>query len=662
MCGIAGIWPVGADARDTVETMLRRLVHRGPDGSAIYAAGPGAPVFGHRRLAIVDLSAAGRQPMRSASGRYLITLNGEIYNHVAVRQALEAALSPRPVWRGHSDTETLLAAIDHWGLDAALIRCTGMFAFALWDWTERTLTLVRDRFGEKPLYWSSTAHGLVFASELKALISTGYLDGRISRNAVAALLRHNNIPAPLTVLEGVHKLEPGHTLSFRSATDAGSLQAYWSVVGAWQRGITSRFEGDDATATDALERQLRGVLANQMQADVPLGAFLSGGVDSSTIVALMQSQSTQAVRTFSIGFPVQGYNEAESAAAVARHLGTAHTELYVTSADALDVIQSLPTMYCEPFADSSQIPTYLVAKMARQHVTVALSGDAGDELFGGYNRYLFGPAVRHRMRAWPTGAKRSLAWVIEVVPPSRWDALASAFDRWISANARFGDTGAKLGKLARALRAGSDSALYEGFISQWEHPTEVVIGAQETLSPPNWNALGLSSLDFVEQMMLQDATGYLPNDILTKVDRASMAVSLESRVPFLDHKLYEFAASLPMRFKIRGGVTKWLVREVLYRHVPRQLIERPKTGFGIPIESWLRTDLRDWAESLLSVQALQRSGVFEPAPVRAAWSKHLRGLENLQHPLWCVLMFQAWHAQWSAELSGSVDKPLMQAA
>ena len=651
MCGIAGNWPVAGDARETVETMLRKLAHRGPDGSDVQDAGPGAPVLGHRRLAIVDLSAAGRQPMRSASGRYLITLNGEIYNHVAVRQTLEAVVAIPPLWRGHSDTETLLAAIDHWGLDDALTRCTGMFAFALWDEADRSLTLVRDRFGEKPLYWSVTARGLVFASELKALIGSGRIPTRINRDAVAAMLRHNNIPAPLTVFEGVHKLEPGHTLRFTGPTSPARARAYWSVAGAWRQGLKSPYAGNDQAATDALEQRLLAVLRDQMQADVPLGAFLSGGIDSSTIVALMQSQASRPVRTFSIGFPVAGYNEAEAAAAVARHLGTEHTELYVTAEDALGVIQSLPTMYCEPFADSSQIPTYLVARMARQHVTVALSGDAGDELFGGYNRYLFGPAIRQRLQSWPMWTRRLVASVIDGLPPARWDALIHAFDGWISANARFADAGDKLAKLARALRARDDAALYESFISQWEQPSLLVAGAHDLRTEPDWAAQGLGSLSFVERMMVQDATGYLPNDILTKVDRASMAVSLEARVPFLDHGLYEFAASLPMHLKVRGGVTKWLMRQVLYRHVPRQLTDRPKAGFGIPIHTWLRHDLRDWAESLLSPEALQRTALFESGPVRTAWDRHLKGLDNLQHPLWCVLMFQAWHDQWHSALS-----------
>ena len=656
MCGIAGIWPVGGDARESVEGMLRKLVHRGPDGSDVVAAGLAGPVLGHRRLAIVDLSEAGRQPMRSASGRYLITLNGEIYNHVAVRQTLEAALSPTPVWRGHSDTETLLAAIDHWGLEDALPRFTGMFAFALWDQADHSLTLVRDRFGEKPLYWSVTSRGLAFASELKALIGSGLIPTRINRDAVAALLRHNNIPAPLTVFEGVHKLDPGHTLRFTSPTTPAQARPYWSVADAWQRGRKSPFTGNDQAATDALEQRLRAVLRDQMQADVPLGAFLSGGIDSSTIVALMQSQASRPVRTFSIGFPEADYNEAETAAAVARHLGTEHTELYVQPKDALGVIQSLPTMYCEPFADSSQIPTYLVARMARQHVTVALSGDAGDELFGGYNRYLFGPAIRRRLQSWPMWARRAIAGVIDALPPSRWDALIHTFDHWIAANARFSDAGDKLAKLARALRARDDAALYESFISQWEQPTLLVAGAHDIRTEPDWAGLGLDSLSFVERMMLQDATGYLPNDILTKVDRASMAVSLEARVPFLDHGLYEFAASLPMHLKVREGTTKWLMRQVLYRHVPRELIDRPKVGFGIPIHTWLRHDLRDWAESLLSREALMRTGLFSPEPVRAAWVRHLKGLDNLQHPLWCVLMFQAWHEHWSAALS-STDLP-----
>ena len=647
MCGIAGIWPAHqTDSPAILSRMLASIAHRGPDGSGVADLGAGAPVFGHRRLAIVDLSEAGRQPMDSASGRLTIVLNGEIYNHAALRQELQAGTGRPVAWRGHSDTETLVEAIEHWGLAGALDRCIGMYAIAVWDRSTRQLSLARDRFGEKPLYWSQTRNGLVFGSELKALMASGWLDLQVSRDAVAALLRHNNIPGPGSVFEGVHKLEPGHLLVLDAPGATPAPRAYWSVHEAWRRGRAEPFRGSDDEAVGALESELQRVLRDQMQADVPLGAFLSGGVDSSTVVAVMQSLSSRQIRTFTIGFPVQGYNEAEAAKAVARHLGTDHTELYLSPGDALRVIEQLPAMYCEPFADSSQIPTYLVSNMARHHVTVALSGDAGDEVFAGYNRYLFGPDMLRSIRAWPRALRTGAAGLVDAFAPSTWDTLGRRFGGLLDANARFADLGDKLGKVGRALRAHDEDELYESLISQWPQPSRVVPGGSAPVPVPHWQELGLASLDPVERMMVRDATGYLPDDILTKVDRASMAVSLEARAPYLDHRLYEFAARLPMHLKIREGRTKWLLRQVLHRHVPRELIDRPKVGFGIPIEHWLRGELRDWAEALLSPQALSRTGVFDTAVVRSAWHEHLSGRANRQHRLWCVLMFQAWHQHW----------------
>jgi asparagine synthase (glutamine-hydrolysing) len=647
MCGIAGVWPVHpTDSQTMLERMLASIVHRGPDGDGIVDLGAGAPVFGHRRLAIVDLSEAGRQPMRSASGRLTLVLNGEIYNHGALRQELAAGAGGAPTWRGHSDTETLVEAIERWGLVSALERCVGMYALAVWDHSVKKLGLARDRFGEKPLYWSQTPHGLVFGSELKALMASGWLDLKVSRDAVAALLRHNNVPGSRSIFEGVHKLGPGQVLELSAPDAVPEPRAYWSVHEAWRRGLADPFRGSDEETVERLEHELQRVLRDQMQADVPLGAFLSGGVDSSTVVAVMQSMSSRQIRTFTVGFPVKGYNEAEAAKAVARHLGTDHTELYLSPGDALRVIEKLPTMYCEPFADSSQIPTYLVSTMARQHVTVALSGDAGDEVFGGYNRYLFGPGMLRRIGAWPRPLRHAAAGLIDALDPGTWDALGRRISPLLQANARFADLGDKLGKVGRALRADDEDQLYESLISQWPQPALAVPGAIESVSVPPWRSLSLEELGPVERMMVRDATGYLPDDILTKVDRASMAVSLETRAPYLDHRLYEFAARLPMRMKIRDGRTKWLLRQVLQRHVPCELIDRPKVGFGIPIDRWLRVELRDWAESLLSPQALARSAVFDADVVRAAWHLHLSGRANLQHRLWCVLMFQAWYQHW----------------
>ena len=646
MCGFAGVWPISNNTESVrvARRMIAALHHRGPDGQDIWRDEENGMALAHARLAIVDLSHAGTQPMASASGRFMLVFNGEIYNHLALRAQLERE-GLAPAWRGHSDTETLLAAIDAWGVDPTVQACTGMFAIALWDRLNGRLRLIRDRFGEKPLYWTVTRGGLLFGSELKALMQSGMLERKLSRDAAADMLRHNNIPAPRTVFEGVFKLEPGHWLEFSGPTLHGESTPYWCATEAWSRGRSRPFAGSETDAVRQLDSLLRSAIRGQMVADVPLGAFLSGGIDSSTIVALMQAQSSRPVRTFSIGFDVAAYNEAEAAKAVARHLGTQHTELYVTARDALDVIPKLPTIFCEPFADSSQIPTYLVAKMARQHVTVALSGDAGDEVFGGYNRYLFGPALQRRLGSIPPRLRRRLAQILNALPPHRWDAIMRASGRWLPPAWRFSDAGDKLAKVARALAANGPDELYESFISQWPNASRMVPSSDSRFQPLEWCALGLEGLSFAEQMMLQDTLGYLPDDILTKVDRASMAVSLEGRIPFLDHHLYEFAASLPLHFKVRGGATKWLLRQLLYEHVPQALIDRPKVGFGVPLDTWLRSELRDWAESLLSPQQLSAVGMFDVEGVRAAWREHLSGRRSLHHPLWCVLMYQAWHQE-----------------
>lgn len=648
MCGIVGYWPTTGvtNALGVTRQMIETLRHRGPDGDGLWQDGVEGPVLAHARLAIVDLSPAGAQPMHSATGRFCISFNGEIYNHAEIRSRLERENLVVAQWRGHSDTETLLAAIEAWGLEGALDAATGMFAVALWDGLQRRLTLVRDRFGEKPLYYAMTRSGLVFASELKALMQSGLIERRLSRDAAAAMLRFNNIPAPQTVFEDVFKLSPGHLIDFGAPTRPNAPRAYWQAITAWQRGQT--FSGSDPEAVHELERRLSSAIGDQMVADVPLGAFLSGGIDSSTVVALMQAQSARPVKTFSIGFDDPAYNEADAAKAVAAHLGTEHTELYVTPQDALGVIPHLATMYCEPFADSSQIPTHLVARMARKHVTVALSGDGGDEVFGGYNRYLFGPGLQRRIASIPRPLRRALARLIDALPPQRWDTVVGVIEKLLPSTWRFKDAGDKLAKLARALPARNAAELYESFISQWPTPTSAVPGSVDRRASPEWHALGLQGLSFAEQMMIQDVLGYLPGDILTKVDRAAMSVSLEGRIPFLDHHLYEFAATLPMRFKVRDGVTKWLLRQVLYRHVPQGLIDRPKVGFGIPLDRWLRGDLRDWAESLLSRQSLAAVGMFDATVVRDAWQQHLSGRRNLQHPLWCVLMYQAWHQEFMA--------------
>jgi len=648
MCGIAGIWSTGQRTlalNDTAQRMIAALHHRGPDSRDVWVLQARGLALAHARLAIVDLSPAGAQPMHSASQRFTVAFNGEIYNHRALRRTLDAA-GLSPAWRGHSDTETLLAAIEAWGLQRAIEACTGMFALALWDHQDGSLTLVRDRFGEKPLYWSPTAAGLVFGSELKALMASDLIDRRLSRDAALAMLRHNNIPAPLTVYEGVHKLMPGTMLRFTAPDRCEAPTVYWSPQAAWSQARQAPFAGDDRAAIAELEQRILAVIGDQMVADVPLGAFLSGGIDSSTVVALMQAQASRPVRTFSIGFAEEAFNEAEAAKAVAQHLGTVHTELYVTPRDALNVVPQLPTMYCEPFADSSQIPTHLVAAMARQHVTVALSGDAGDEVFGGYNRYLLGPGLLQRMSRYPLALRRGLARLLGLLTPQQWDRLVASGGHLLPASVRFGDAGDKIDKMARAMTCRDDAELYTSFISQWPEPQKVVAGAHEASREPDWAGLGLGHLHVMERMMLRDTLGYLQNDILVKVDRAAMAVSLEGRIPFLDHQLYEFAARLPAHMKVRNGVTKWLLRQVLYQRVPQPLIDRPKVGFGIPLAAWLRGELREWAEALLSPAALQRSGMFDTQQVQRAWQRHQSGAANHHHQLWCVLMYQAWHQHW----------------
>jgi len=655
MCGFTGF--LGGNLHNiveraaTLESMSNRIIHRGPDDGDTWCDRDSLVGFGHRRLAIVDLSHAGHQPMTAASGRYVIAYNGEIYNHVEIRKALEAA-GRAPAWRGHSDTETLLAGIDAWGIEQTLVRATGMFAFALWDRQTRTLTLGRDRLGEKPLYYGwqgfGAARAFLFGSELKALHAHPAFEKQIDRDALCLYMRHNNVGAPHSIFAGISKLPPGHLLEVSLQTPEPVLRPYWSALGAAAEGAAHSFEGTPQEAVDALEGLLRNAIGQQMMADVPLGAFLSGGVDSSTVVALMQAQSDRPIKTFSIGFHEDAYNEAEHAGAVARHLGTDHTELYVTADQALDVIPHLPALFDEPFADSSQIPTYLVSQLARRHVTVSLSGDAGDELFCGYNRYQITASLWGRLSAMPPGIRAAMAWGLTRVSPDRINRLAGS----VKAAGRWRNIGEKIHKGAGVMSARSSEELYRGMVSQWQSPSDVVLDGREpgtVLTRPDDR---LEQLTDVERMMALDMVTYLPDDILVKVDRAAMACSLESRVPFLDHRVVEFAWRLPLAYKLRreaqGYTTKWALRQVLYRHVPEDLIERPKMGFGVPIDSWLRGPLRDWAEDLLSESRLRREGFLNPAPIRQKWAEHLSGQRNWQHPLWCVLMFQAWLAHDSA--------------
>ncbi len=642
MCGIAGLLQLNGavDGALQARAMVERIRTRGPDDAGAWFEGPVA--LAHSRLSILDLSPAGHQPMQSASGRYVVVFNGEIYNHAELFAQL-TSLGKAPAWRGHSDTEVMLAAIETWGIEGALQRCVGMFAIALWDRRRQELTLARDRLGEKPLYYGWQGRGeesvFLFGSELKALRAHPAFCAALNRNALALYLRHNYIPAPYSIYEGIAKLQPGCILTVSIDQRTPKITSYWSAIQMFAEGAKSRSEYRSADdAVDQLESLLKSVVAQQMVADVPLGAFLSGGIDSSTIVALMQAQSSRPVKTFTIGFHEAGYNEAEHAKAVARYLGTEHTELYVTPQEAMDVIPRLPAIYDEPFADSSQISTLLVSELARQHVTVSLSGDAGDELFSGYTRYSVASNAWHKLDRIPRFLRSAAASAITAVSPEAWSSLGALVpvSRF---RHRLGD---KLHKGAGVIGAASIDGLYHGLVSHWPDPDRLVIGGHELPTLLTEQNHGLRDLDPVERMMAIDLLTYLPDDILVKVDRASMAVSLESRVPMLDHRLVEFAWNLPQSLKCKDGTGKWILRQVLYRHVPATLFDRPKMGFGVPIDSWLRGPLREWAEALLAAPRLKAEGYFESGPIREKWIEHLDGRRNWAYHLWDILMFQSW--------------------
>lgn len=651
MCGIAGFWDMNgrfgsARARALLNKMTCTLRHRGPDDEGLFL-GENGIALGHRRLAIVDLSAEGHQPMESASGRYVMVFNGEVYNHGVLRPEL---IKAGYTFRGHSDTEVMLAAMEHWGFSGALSRFNGMFAFAVWDRVERTLVLARDRLGIKPLYCGWVGGVFAFASELKALRALPGFDNPVDRDALCLYLRHNVVPAPYSIYRGIGKLRPGTCLRVdgvlaKTPLCAGALAeravAYWSARAMAEAGAGTREHGCDADAVARLDALLRDAVGSRMMADVPLGAFLSGGIDSSVVVALMQAQSPRPIQTFAIGFDAPEYDEAPHARAVAQHLGTDHHELRLTSQDALDVIPALPAIWDEPFADSSQIPTHLVSRFARARVTVSLSGDGGDELFAGYNRYFWGANLRQRMNRIPHPLRRSSAALLR-----RHRAAFGRLLAWstplLPANLRLRDPKNKIAVLADMLGARTDDDRYRCLVSHWRDPAAVVIGGAEPPTALTDSKRQTALQDPVERMMYADLVSYLPDDVLTKVDRASMAVGLEARTPLLDHRVAEFAWQTPMTEKVRGGQGKWLLRQVLYRYVPKELIERPKTGFGVPLGSWLRGPLRDWAEALLDAKRLHAEGYFDPVPIRDAWQAHVRGRSNDPYRLWDVLMFQAW--------------------
>lgn len=646
MCGLAGFIDTSGDKdnlqlAELVSRMAETLRHRGPDDDATWTDAQAGIALGFRRLAILDLTESGRQPMHSRCKRFVIVFNGEIYNHVELRQQLEAEGQS---FRGRSDTEVILAAVSQWGLRVGLKKFNGMFAFALWDREQRELHLVRDRLGEKPLYYGWMGTSFLFGSELKSLSAYPGFRAPINRSALALYFRHNCVPAPHSIYEGIFKLPPATvlTLDYSKGRPVPAFLSYWSMLEAAVRGLQKPFAGSEADAVSQLESRLAESVRSRMIADVPLGAFLSGGVDSSAVVALMQAQSSRSIQTFCLGSSFDDYDEAGHARAVAKHLGTTHIEVNVTAEDALAVIPELAGIYDEPFADSSQIPTLLVSRLARQHVTVSLSGDGGDELFGGYNRYVWSADLWNRVAPIPIWLRSWVGRTLNGLSPRSWQRILKFLEPALPAHLKQRHPGDKLHKLADALSASSPEHLYLKLVSHWDNPIALVLGASEPSTPITDPSFGLDSAEMAERMMLLDTITYLPDDILVKLDRASMSASLEARTPLLDHTLLEFAWSLPHHLKIRDKQGKWILRQAVYKYVPQSLLERPKTGFAVPLDVWLRGPLRDWAESLLDESRLRTDGYLDPLSIRSKWNEHLTGRRNWQFLLWDVLMFQAW--------------------
>jgi asparagine synthase (glutamine-hydrolysing) len=650
MCGIAGLLdPTASTTADRLAALASAMAatvhHRGPDDEGVWVDADAGLAFGHRRLAVIDLGTGGAQPMVSSGGRWVLAYNGEIYNHAEVRLRLEGAGTQ---FRGSSDTEVLLAAVERWGVDRALDACEGMFAAALWDRRERELHLLRDRFGEKPLYYGWVGKLFAFGSELKALCSLPEFDAEINRRAVASYLRHNCVPPPETIWRGIAKLRPGHLVTLRAPTwpVLPDQRCYWSAGDAVARAREHQLTGSDSELTDRLEAALSDAVAARMIADVPVGAFLSGGIDSSTIVALMQRHASRPVRTFTVGFADRSFDESPEAAAVAAHLGTDHTAVAVGDAEAREVIPRLPDIWDEPFADVSQIPTYLVSRVARQDVTVSLSGDGGDELFAGYNRHAWLDRVWGRADRFPAEARRTAGSALGRIPPGAIERVARA-TRVLPAGWQVRNPSTKVAKLGRVLAASDPEDAYRALTTHWDDACALVVGLDPGDTGDGDGSSPVSDGGITEHMLWSDLVGYLPDDILTKVDRAAMAVSLETRVPFLDRGVLDLAWRLPLDMKLRAGRTKWVLRQVLERHVPAALVERPKMGFGLPIGSWLRGVLAPWAEHLLDEGRLRGQGLLDPVPVRRAWELHRTGRRDLGYELWDVLVLQSWLDRWS---------------
>ena len=645
MCGICGFYSKSLTFDNTINKMNSAIFHRGPDDSGIWRDNDAGVVFGHQRLSILDLSSAGHQPMKSNSGRFIVTYNGEIYNHLELRRELETK-NPAVKWRSNSDTETLLEGIETWGLELALSKIVGMFAFGLWDRKYRSLILAKDRMGEKPLYFGWQGEGVnrvfLFGSELKALKAHPKFLGEINPNMIAVQLRHNCIPTPYSIYKDIYKLLPGNYLNLKeSDLRSGILpksKPYWSLVDSATKGVNENLSSNKEDVERDLEQLIQNSVQKQMISDVPLGAFLSGGIDSSLIVALMQKVSSRKIKTFTIGFDEKDYNEANYANKVAKHLGTDHTEFYVSPKKVMAVIPKLSTIYDEPFSDSSQIPTILVSELAKTQVTVSLSGDGGDELFCGYNRYVETNNFWKKLSLLPLPIRKILSLMIQLIPIQNWNKLSQL----IPVLNRYVNFGEKIHKGASALHYKELSNVYYRLVSHWQNPTEAVLNSTEPETFLTGNKPKFTGLDIQQQMMALDCLTYLPDDILVKVDRAAMASSLETRNPFLDHRIIEYAWKIPQSMKLKDGKGKWILREILNKYVPRNLIERPKMGFAVPIHIWLRGPLREWAENLLNEKSLQQYGYFNSDLIRNKWKEHLSEKKDWQNHLWNVLMFQSW--------------------
>ncbi len=639
MCGLTGILTNNSieSLQSDCSAMTEILRKRGPDDQGVWVDKNKGITLGHTRLAVIDLSKSGRQPMMSNNGRWVLVYNGEIYNHIEIRKEL---ISLGINFRGDSDTETLLEAIATWGVENTVSKLIGMFAFAVWDSKLNLLSLVRDRMGIKPLYYGNFNGLFLFGSELKALRAHKGWSPCINRDALASFMRHNYVPAPMSIYQNVFKLEAGCILKVRLGEEP-KINSYWSLSNIVQRASYNRIDFNDFEATNKLNELLLDAVGRRMISDVPLGAFLSGGIDSSLVVALMQAQSSSPINTFTIGFEESNYNEAEHAAIIAKHLKTNHSELYVSSDDALNVIPKLPDIYDEPFSDSSQIPTFLVSELARQHVTVALSGDGGDECFAGYDRYFLAERIQRSRKRLPDSFLNGLSLMINSIKSGRLRAFSNAMPTCLT-DSKFGE---KIRKIPDILLQ-NDDELYRYLLSHWKNPNELVLNSEEKKGAIWDEAIQGFLPEYIERMEYLDYHTYLPDDILTKIDRASMANSLEARVPLIDHRVVEFSWQLPLKFKIRNGKSKWLMRQVLQKYVPQELFERPKMGFGVPLDNWLRGPLREWADSLLNENRIRQEGYLNSKLISKKWQEHLSGKKNWQYYLWDILVFQAWHERW----------------